>query len=194
MLALLTTFLDGDPDCILITEYYGDGLLELTEKIDRLKRRLRTEGSSGSVLPVLESERQRNVWTVRKVGLGLLMSIKGDYKPIPFIEDAAVPTEHLADYVEKIDRFCQGIGSRVAYYGHASAGCIHIRPLINTKAAEEISKIPEVMNFALELLHGYGGALSSEHGDGRVRSWMNERFFRPDLYQALPGSQTYMGS
>lgn len=65
---------------------------------------------------------------MRKVGLGLMMSIKGDHKPIPFIEDAAVPVEHLAEYVTKIERFCNDIGTNVAYYAHASAGCIHIRP------------------------------------------------------------------
>ena len=131
---------------------------------------------------MMEPERQQDVWTVRKVGLGLLMSVKGDHKPIPFIEDAAVPTEHLAEYVRKIDEFCTSLDTRVAYYAHASAGCVHIRPLINTKAAAEIAKIPEITAFAVELLHGYGGALSSEHGDGRVRSWMNEHFFGPDLY------------
>ncbi len=180
---LLKTFVDGEPDCILITEFYGSGRSELTAKIDRLCSVLTASGHHGSVLRVLDARRQRDVWTVRKVGLGLLMSIKGDHKPIPFIEDAAVPTEHLADYVRQIDEFCEGLGSRVAYYAHASAGCVHIRPLINTKAASEIAKIPEILHFAVELLHGYGGALSSEHGDGRVRSWMNERFFGPGLYR-----------
>ncbi|MDE2826469.1 MAG: 4Fe-4S dicluster domain-containing protein, partial [Bacteroidota bacterium] len=68
-------------------------------------------------------------------------------------------------------------------YAHASAGCIHIRPLINAKLAAEVAKIPEIIDFAVDLLQGYGGALSSEHGDGRARSWINERFFGPDLYR-----------
>ncbi|MDE2730310.1 MAG: FAD-binding protein [Bacteroidota bacterium] len=180
---LLGTFLDGEPDCVLITEYCADTAAEVGGRIDRLQAVLRTRHASATVVPVMEPDRQRNVWTVRKAGLGLLMSLKGNYKPIPFIEDAAVPPEHLADYVAQIDQFCRNLGSRVAYYGHASAGCVHIRPLINTKAAEEIAKIPSIMDFAVTLLHGYGGALSSEHGDGRVRSWMNERFFGPKLYR-----------
>ena len=77
-----------------------------------------------TVVPALDPALQTDVWTVRKVGLGLMMSIKGDYKPIPFIEDAAVPVEHLAEYVTGIERFCNDIGTRVAYYAHASAGCI----------------------------------------------------------------------
>ena len=180
---LLNTFMEGEPECMLITEYYGEDSKEVVRKIERLRTSINRAYTSAVVLPVMEPDRQQNVWTVRKVGLGLLMSLKGDYKPIPFIEDAAVPPEHLADYVAQIDQFCNGLGSRVAYYGHASAGCVHIRPLINTKAAEEIAKIPEIMDFAVNLLHGYGGALSSEHGDGRVRSWMNERFFGPGLYR-----------
>ncbi|MXZ17238.1 MAG: FAD-binding protein [Rhodothermaceae bacterium] len=180
---LLSTFIEGDPDCILITEFYGSGEVELRSKIEYLRTVLAGQGHKDSVLPVLEPSRQGNVWAVRKAGLGLLMSIKGDHKPIPFIEDAAVPTEHLAEYVEKIGRFCEERDTRVAYYAHASAGCVHIRPLINTKEASEIAKIPEILDFAVDLLQGYGGALSSEHGDGRARSWMNERFFGPDLYR-----------
>ncbi len=180
---LLSTFIEGDPDCILITEFYGSGEVELRSKIEYLRTVLAAQGHNDSVLPVLEPSRQGNVWAVRKAGLGLLMSIKGDHKPIPFIEDAAVPTEHLAEYVEKIGRFCEERDTRVAYYAHASAGCVHIRPLINTKEASEIAKIPEILDFAVDLLQGYGGALSSEHGDGRARSWMNERFFGPDLYR-----------
>ena len=180
---LLQTFIEGDPDCILITEFYGGGEAELRSKIENLRTLLVRRGHKGGVLPVLDPARQVNVWTVRKVGLGLLMSIKGDHKPIPFIEDAAVPTEHLAEYVRKVDDFCTERGTRVAYYAHASAGCIHIRPLINAKLAAEVAKIPEIIDFAVDLLQGYGGALSSEHGDGRARSWINERFFGPDLYR-----------
>ncbi|MCY4159812.1 MAG: FAD-binding protein [Bacteroidetes bacterium] len=180
---LLQTFIEGDPDCILITEFYGSGETELQSKIEYLRKILAGQGFKDCVLPVLEPSRQSNVWKVRKAGLGLLMSIKGDHKPIPFIEDAAVPTEHLAEYVQKIDHFCRERDTRVAYYAHASAGCVHIRPIINTKEATEVAKLPEILDFAIELLHGYGGALSSEHGDGRARSWMNERFFGPDLYR-----------
>jgi len=180
---LLRTFLTDLPDCILITEFYGDSNAELQSKVESLTKILSAQGHKNCVTPVLDPEQQKNVWQVRKAGLGLLMSIKGDHKPIPFIEDAAVPTQHLAEYVEKIGHFCADRDTRVAYYAHASAGCVHIRPIVNTKVASEIAKIPEILDFAIDLLHGYGGALSSEHGDGRARSWMNERFFGPDLYQ-----------
>ena len=178
---LLSTFLEGEPDCVLITEFYGESEAELQSHLNRLKARLHNV-PTGAVVPVLDPQRQQDVWTVRKVGLGLLMSLKGDHKPIPFIEDAAVPPEHLADYVTQVEHFCHDLGTQVAYYAHASAGCVHIRPLINTKSAEEIARLPEITAFSIELLKGYGGALSSEHGDGRARSAFNERFFGPDLY------------
>ena len=180
---LLNNFVEGTPNCILITEFYGENDAELRHKIDRLKDHLRKQGVPvGAVTEALTPPRKKDVWDVRKAGLGLLMSIRGDHKPIPFIEDSAVPVEHLADYVTKIEQFCNEHGSKVAYYAHASAGCIHIRPLLNTKAAEEIAKLPKIMDFAVDLLHGYDGVLSSEHGDGRARSAMNERFFGPKLY------------
>ncbi len=181
---LLQTFVEGRPNCILITEFYGDSEAELRAKIDGLQRHLRTQSiPAGVIMSVFGSTQQEDVWTVRKVGLGLMMSIRGDHKPIPFIEDAAVPTDHLAEYVTRLEEFCNGLGTDVAYYAHASAGCVHIRPLINTKKAQEVAKLSQIMEFSVELLHGYGGALSSEHGDGRARSWMNERFFGPELYR-----------
>ncbi len=181
---LLHTFLQGQPNCVLITEFYGESEAELQGKVARLDAVLR-QGQTGStaVTKAFDPQLQANVWAVRKVGLGLMMSVKGDHKPIPFIEDAAVPPEHLAEYVHKIEKFCNDLGTDVAYYAHASAGCIHIRPLINSKVATEIAKMPQIVQFSVELLHGYGGSLSSEHGDGRARSWINEHFFGSELYE-----------
>ena len=180
---LVDTFLDGQPNCILITEFYGESEAELRASVQKLERHLKQQSVPGRVRPALDPAIQKNVWTVRKVGLGLLMSVKGDHKPIPFIEDAAVPVEYLSEYVSRIEDFCHDLGTDVGYYAHASAGCLHIRPLINAKDAKDIDKLPEITAFSVELLGEYGGAFSSEHGDGRARSWLNERFFGKDLYQ-----------
>ncbi len=111
------------------------------------------------------------------------LGVEGDFKPVPFIEDAAVPVEHLAEYIRKLEDFCGRLGTDIAYYAHASAGCLHVRPMVNTKLAAEIAKMPEIVDFSVDLLRGYGGSLSSEHGDGRARSWANQKFFGPDLYR-----------
>ena len=180
---LLSTFVEGDPDCVLITEYRGESETELRESVDNLQRHLTRQGVKTRTVAAIDPQLQTNVWTVRKVGLGLMMSIKGDYKPLPFIEDASVPPQHLADYVTEIIRFCNEIGTeRVAMYAHASAGCLHIRPLINAKLAADVERLPKIASFSAELLGRYGGSLSSEHGDGRVRSWLNEQFFGRELY------------
>ena len=180
---MLSTFIEGDPNCFLITEFYGESQSELKSKIDDLRRHIKqNQIDATAVVESLDPQRQSNVWAVRKNGLGLMMSIKGDHKPIPFIEDASVPVEHLADYVTKIEDFCASIGTRVAYYAHASAGTLHIRPLINAKTASEVDKIEKIGAFSLELLTGFGGSLCSEHGAGRSRSWLNERLFGSELY------------
>jgi FAD/FMN-containing dehydrogenase/Fe-S oxidoreductase len=179
---LLPSVIEGDPYCVLITEYYGASEAELQAKIEYLTRHLQQAQVNCTVVPALNPTRQNNVWTVRKVGLGLLMSVKSDYKPIAFIEDAAVPVEHLAQYVTQIEQFCRDLGTQVTYYAHASAGCLHIRPLVNTKLAAEVDKLPQIASFAMELVGEYGGAITSEHGDGRSRSWLNEKFFGPELY------------
>ncbi len=179
---LLTTFVEGTPNCILITEFYGESEEEVKAKVERLGKHLEHEKVNCRTVPTFSPDLQANVWKVRKVALGLMMSIKGDHKPLPFIEDAAVPPEHLADYVTRIERFCNDLGTDVAYYAHASAGCVHIRPLINAKDARDVDKLPDITSFTAELLGQYGGSLSSEHGDGRARSWANEIFFGKELY------------
>lgn len=179
---LLNTFIQGNPFCILVTEFYGESEAELQAKIERLAAHLQREKVRCTVVQALNPALQNNVWTVRKVGLGLLMSLRGDTKPIPFIEDAAVPVEQLAEYITRVEQFCNELGTKVTYYAHASAGCLHIRPLINAKLASEVDKLPLIASFAMELAGEYGGAISSEHGDGRSRSWLNEKFFGPELY------------
>ena len=180
---LLRSFVQGDPFCFLAVEYYGESEAELQAKTDHLIAQLRDRHiRTGPMTPLLDARRQANVWNLRKVGLGLLMSVRSDYKPVPFIEDTAVPPEHLAAYIPQIEAFCRDLGTRMTYYAHASAGCLHIRPLINTKMGSEIDKMKAISQFVAGLLGNYGGALSSEHGDGRVRSWLNESFYGPDLY------------
>ena len=179
---LLRSFLSGDPNCLLITEFYGESENELNAKIEKLAKHLKTNRIKAEVVPALDRRIQHNVWSVLKAGLGLMMSTKGDHKPIPFIEDAAVPVEHLAEYVTQIEEVCNDLGTNVAYYAHASAGCVHMRLLINTKVATEIDKLPQISQFSVQLLGQYGGSLSSEHGDGRSRSWLNERFYGKNLY------------
>jgi len=180
---LLGSVVSGRPHCLLVVEYQGEGEAAVAGAIERLRRRVAREplGVTG-LTPALTAAAQSAVWQVRKVGLGLLMSLRGDMKPVPFIEDAAVPVEHLPAYVRRIEEYCAGLGTPISYYAHAGAGCLHIRPLINRRRAAEVARMPDIARFAAELARGYGGALSSEHGDGRTRSWLSEMFYGPALY------------
>ncbi|MBP9502288.1 MAG: FAD-binding protein [Candidatus Promineofilum sp.] len=179
---LLASVVDGRPDCLLVVEYQGESEAAVRDGIERLAALLNRRGIGATALTrATEPAAVAAVWRVRKVGLGLLMSMKGDMKPVPFIEDAAVPVEHLYDYVHQIEAYCAGLGTPISYYAHAGAGCLHIRPLINRRSAAEMARMPDIARFAAGLVRGYGGALSSEHGDGRSRSWLNEVFYGPDL-------------
>ena len=187
---LLATFIEGQPDTILITEFTGDTKAEVDDKLDKYAALLQKQRIGYTVTRPPTPEIQANVWEVRKAGLGLLMSVKGDHKPIPFIEDSAVPVEHLAEYITRLEDFCHTLDVNVAYYAHASAGCLHVRPLINLKEAAEAGKMEAISNAVVDLVARYGGAFSSEHGDGRARSWQAEHFYGPDLYDAFKQVKT----
>ena len=180
-------FVDGDPEAVLLTEFYGFDERELSAKLDALERHLRNRGWQSTVVKLLNPTRQKDVWDVRKAGLNILMGRRGDYKPVPGIEDVSVPQEKLADYLEKILDFCgeQDDVPGIAVYAHASAGCLHVRPLLNLKNQTGIDTLRTVGEHACDLAVSFGGAMSGEHGDGLARSYLHPRLFGPDLYGAL---------
>lgn len=183
--APLCGFIQGDPQAILVVEFFGETPQEAEQKCRTLASDLQ-EQKLGYAWPVIiQPAEQAKVWGVRKNGLGLMLGIKGDRKPIPFIEDACVPIAVLPEYVDKVLSFCQGRGVRVAMYAHASVGTIHIRPVLNLKDGEDIEHMKAISEFSFGLVKAYGGAWSGEHGDGRVRSPMLERFFGAQIYEAF---------
>src|SRR5690606_25480941 len=104
------------------------------------------------IVPAITPQQMANVWTIRKEGLGLIMSVKGDAKPQAFIEDAAVPVEHLADYIEELEEAVERLGTRMVLYAHASAGCLHVRPFINTKDARDVIRMRDIAQASMELV------------------------------------------
>lgn len=178
------TFVSGDPEAILITEYFGETDEELAARLNELEQALDAAGEGMGVVRALTPEQISNVWTVRKEGLGIIMSAKGDLKPIAFIEDASVPVEHLADYIARLLDFLRETNTPVALYAHASAGTLHVRPFINTKDAADVEKMRQIALRSMELVRDYGGTVSSEHGDGIARSWLNRGLLGDNLYAA----------
>ena len=176
------TFVDGCPGGVLITEYTGDSAAAVHAQIDALEETVRRADQGYSVVRVTDADAVDTVWSVRKEGLGLIMGVQGEYKPWAFIEDASVPVENLADYIEELSEFIDDTDTRAAYYAHASAGTLHVRPFINTKDEAEVEKMREIARASLDLVLTYGGVVSSEHGDGIVRGWANPAILGEDLY------------
>ena len=158
-------FVKGDPETLLLVEFFGEDTTDVNDKIKALAK---------DAIVVAEPKEQEEIWEVRKVGLGLLMSRPGDWKPIPFVEDIAVPVERLAEFVQAMDDIFADNETTGDYYAHASAGCLHVRPLINLKTNEGTQRLRSIAEAAVVLTQRMDGALSGEHGDGLARSeWLN---------------------
>jgi len=177
------TFLEGTPGSVLITEYSGDSDAEITDALDALEQHMDEADRGYATVWVTEPDAVKNVWSIRKEGLGLLMGVEGDYKPWAFIEDASVPVENLADYIDELSTAVDATDTRAAYYAHASAGCLHVRPFVNTKDEGEVETMTEIAKESLDLVKKYGGVVSSEHGDGIARGWANPAILGDDLYE-----------
>ena len=141
-------------------------------------------GFPGSVVEITDPALQRDVWEVRKAGLNIMMSMKGDGKPVSFIEDCAVPLEHLAEYTDRLTRVFEKHGTRGTWYAHASVGCLHVRPVLDMRA-DGATQMRAIAEEAAELVRQYKGAYSGEHGDGLVRSEWIAPFFGPKLTRAF---------
>ncbi|MFQ5922661.1 MAG: FAD-binding and (Fe-S)-binding domain-containing protein [Anaerolineales bacterium] len=169
-------FVDGDPPALLVVEYTGNTPSEAQAAAQELGRR-------GRILA--DSAEQADLWAVRKAGLGLLMSVPGDAKPITFMEDVAVPVEQLSCYVKEADRLLQESGTHGEWYAHASAGCLHMRPLVNLKTAEGVQQMRTIADAVVDLATSMRGSISGEHGDGLSHTEYNERLFGTELMQAF---------
>ena len=182
---LLAQFIQGTPQAILWVEFSGESEEEVHAGWSAMKVSLEHQASSYACYDAGDEKAKRTVWDVRKHSLGILLGMKGDAKPLPFIEDACVPVEHLSEYVARILDFCHQRDRQVALYAHASAGVIHIRPILNLKQQEDVTLLRRISAKAFDLVCEYGGSWSGEHGDGLVRSYKNQEFFGEQLYQAF---------
>jgi FAD/FMN-containing dehydrogenase/Fe-S oxidoreductase len=181
----LCHFIDGDPAAILIVEFYGDTQESVIERPQQMSKTLK-QLNLGYTYPFFPAGKEYDdVWTLRKKGLGLMMGIKGEKKALSFIEDSAIPTSVLPEYIDQVLKICAKYNTEVSMYAHASVGVIHVQPMLDLRKAEDIENLKKITDETFELVVKYGGSWSGEHGDGLVRSAYNERFFGPQVYQAL---------
>lgn len=181
----LTTFIQGDPQAILLVEFFGDSMEEIESKIDNMNHALQRRNLSYACLKAMSPGEQKNAWSIRSAGLGLLMSVKGDSKPLPFVEDTAVSPEKLPEYVRRFDSIVRSHNTYAGYYGHASVGCLHIRPMINIKSENGLKDLVSISNEISDLVLEFNGSMSGEHGDGIVRGVWTEKMLGSTLYQAF---------
>ena len=181
----LMDFIEGDPESILVVEFVGDTESEVSARLDLLEARMRRGGMGYAMRRLMSPAEQAKVWEVRKAGLGLMMNVPGSAKPLPFVEDTAVAPDVLPEFVRRFDEIVKEHGTTAGYYGHASVGCLHIRPLIDLKRQDGVERMVSIAEEISDLVLEYGGSMSGEHGDGLVRSGFNEKMFGSTLYGAF---------
>ncbi len=174
----------GEPDAVLLVEFSGEDHAQQVAKVEQLVELMGELGLPGSVVEVLDPKLQKEFWEVRKAGLNIMMSMKGDGKPVSFIEDCAVPLEHLAEYTDRLTQVFHKHGTEGTWYAHASVGTLHVRPILDMRRGDA-TKMRAIAEEACAMVKEYKGAYSGEHGDGLVRSEWIAPFFGPRLTASL---------
>ncbi len=181
----LETFVRGTPDALLLVEFAGDELDDQLQGLRRLGELMADLGYPDAVVEAVDPAMQRRIWELREAGLNIMMSMKGDGKPVSFIEDCAVRLEDLAEFTDRLTRLFARHGTRGTWYAHASVGCLHVRPILNLKDEGDVRKMRSIAEEAFAIVREYKGTHSGEHGDGIVRSEFHEAMLGPRIVRAF---------
>jgi Fe-S oxidoreductase/FAD/FMN-containing dehydrogenase len=174
----------GTPDALLLVEFAGENLALQKEKLKRLTQLMADHGFPGQVVEMVEEAPQKALWEVRKSGLNIMMSMKGQGKPVSFVEDCAVPLPHLAEYTRRLTEVFHKHGTEGTWYAHASVGTLHVRPILDMRR-DGAQKMRAIAEEASQLVREYKGAYSGEHGDGLCRGeWVSWQY-GPRVHQAF---------
>lgn len=177
--------IEGEPEALLVIEVQDDDPAVMQTRLQAIQDVLTARGTCyAAPLMLAESDRQA-VWLMRESALGLMSTVKGTRKPVPYIEDAAVPLENLADYVEEVLAVCARYQQPVSLFAHAGAGLLHIRPMHDLRDPADRAQLLTIQDEVFAIVQKYGGAWSGEHGDGIIRGHYNRAFFGERLYQAF---------
>lgn len=177
------TFVEGDPKAILMVEFFGNTSDEVAKKAADFTLALRQK-ELGYAYPTLFDTDTQKPWALRKAGLSIMYNIPGDDKPANVIEDTAVDVHDLPDYIDELDRMAwEQHGLKLEYSAHAGAGEIHVLPLINLKSSEGRATFRALLMDTAQLVKKYGGSLSGEHGDGRLRGECIAFMLGPENFQ-----------
>jgi len=174
----------GNPEAILLVEFAGDEHNALLRRLDDLVSLMGDLGLPDAVVRMADAGAQKALWDVRKAGLNIMMSMKGDGKPVSFIEDCAVPLEHLAEYTSQLTEVFHRNGTEGTWYAHASVGTLHVRPILDMRR-DGAARMRAIAEEAAELVRKYKGAFSGEHGDGLCRGEWVAWQYGPKIHQAF---------
>ena len=177
-------WIDVNAEAIFVAEFQGKTTEEVTEKLNTFANAAKQQKTSYRELILTDSKAMKSVWEVR-TGLGLLLSKKSYSRALAFIEDISIAPENLAAFMNEFIAYLRSKGKSAGIYGHIGSGCMHIRPYIDLRDPSELALMKEIMIDTAALVKKYGGDMSGEHGDGLIRSWLNERQFGKNLYQAF---------
>ena len=184
--ASLGTIIDGDPGALLFVTFEADSLGEASEGVDRLAELWQRHHHGYHTLRAITREHQVALLKVRSAGLGLLMAAsEGTRRPVAFIEDTAVDPARLPEYVQRFSAVLDRHGLEAGFYGHCSVGCLHIRPFMDLTQPKQVATMRAVAAEIRDLVGEFGGANSSEHGDGLARSEFNRAIYGDELYEAM---------
>jgi FAD/FMN-containing dehydrogenase/Fe-S oxidoreductase len=167
----------GRPGAVLYVEFFRETDDQVLQAMDQLGERY----SPSRVRRLLDAGEMSSAWKLRKAGEPLLYGRPGVRKPLTFIEDTVVEPSHLPEFICRFRELLARHGTEASYYAHASVGCLHIRPMIDLRNAADSTAMERIVKEATDLVRQYGGALSGEHGDGRLRSPFLEQFYGPKL-------------
>lgn len=176
-------WIEGDPAAVLVVELFDDSIESLTTRLNACQQWLLEQGAYAS--PIIETGDSDKVWSVRKAGLGLLMGRVTREKAVAVIEDAAVPVDKLPDYYHDVEQMMAELDVGCIYYGHASVGLIHIRPELDLATEKGKRLFEEIARRNSKLVKSYRGAISGEHGDGRIRAPFIKEQVGERVYQCL---------
>lgn len=166
----------GDPAALLAVEFSGSSLEALREAVRSLGQ---------DVIVAETQEEQNKVWSVRKVGLGIFDSRPANARPVAFIEDCAIPVERLGEFVREVEHILAEHQTYGAMYAHASAGCLHIRPILDLKNGQGRKSLRSIAEATFALTSRLGGAMSSEHGDGIARAEFLRQTYGGEVVEAM---------
>jgi FAD/FMN-containing dehydrogenase/Fe-S oxidoreductase len=190
---LIERVVKGEPEALLLVEFAEDDQVENLRRVGQLAELMgdlgfgwhRAGAKWGGVVEVADGATQTALADFRAAGLNVMMSMRDERKPVSFIEDCAVPLEHLADYTARLNEVFARYGTKGTFYAHASEGCLHVRPVLNLKLDLDLARMRAIAEEAFATVRDYKGSHSGEHGDGIVRSEFHEMMFGPRLVRAF---------